>query len=58
MTGKSKNNNSANSHLSKQETEIERLRDENRWTRLREYVSNLSTKDLKTGSFIFKFKMY
>lgn len=39
MTGKSKNSGSNN--VFKQEAEIERLRDLNKWTRLSEYSKNL-----------------
>lgn len=54
MIGKSKNQSSNNSHQSKQEFEIEKLRDENKWLRLREYVGNMSSKDSKIG-FYYKF---
>ena len=38
-------------HASKHETEIERLRNENKWVRLREYVTTLSAKEQKLGEF-------
>lgn len=51
MTGKSKNQStSSSSQLSKHEIEVLRLRDENKWLRLREYASNLSNKDHKLGN--------
>ena len=49
------------SQLSKHENEIERLRNENKWVRLREYVAGLSGKDQKLGEsllFLRQFKKF
>ena len=40
----------ASSHASKHEAEIERLRNENKWVRLREYVTSLTAKEQKIGN--------
>ena len=39
---------------SKLEKEIEKLRNENKWLRLREYVNSISAKDQKTGKIFSK----
>jgi hypothetical protein len=51
MANKSKNQSANLSNLSKQELEIEKLRDENKWSRLKEYTYNVMAKDTKQGLF-------
>ncbi len=48
MTGKNSKNHGVTQY-GKYEIEIEKLRDENKWNRLREFANGISTKDLKSG---------
>jgi hypothetical protein len=49
MANKSKNQSANLTNLSKQELEVERLRDENKWSKLKEYTYNVIAKDSKQG---------
>ena len=44
--------------IGKYEIEIERLRDENKWLKLRELVTTIHTKDPRTGLAISSFSVF
>ena len=52
MTGKSKNQSVKSSQYRRHEQEIERLRDENKWNKLKDYVHAISAKDAKSEHLI------
>jgi hypothetical protein len=46
-------NKKASSTFTKYEKDIEKLRNENKWMRLRDYANTISIKDIKSGSITF-----